>query len=70
MRSDDLHTYLMTSRGEATVTEVLENIRDAVQRIEHVLALELVMRHGTPEQAVRAEQHLFSELAHQEQEHD
>jgi hypothetical protein len=61
---DDLYTAFSPEDG-VSPGDVLMSINDRLSRIEHLLALDLVMRHGTPEQADTARQHLRGELERQ-----
>jgi len=63
---DVLYTTFGAEGGLVSPGEVLEQILESIQRIEHVVALDMVMRHGTPEQARRAREHMRTELARQE----
>jgi hypothetical protein len=68
MTTEDLHYLFSTDGGYLTITEVLLKCFHTAQRIEHLLALDLVMRHGTPEHQQAARQHLLDELERQARE--
>jgi hypothetical protein len=61
---DDLYTAFSPEEG-VSPGDVLMSINDRLGRIEHLLALDLVIQHGTPEQQQAARQHLLGELERQ-----
>jgi hypothetical protein len=61
---EDLFNLFSVEPG-ITVTDVFLEMLDALKRMEHMQALDLVMRHGTPEQQQAARQHMLNELTKQ-----